>query len=302
MLKNMELLSKLPQVRGEYRFSEPLSKYVWLKVGGPADVMYFPQDRDDLQYFLKHKPEEIPVFVVGGGSNLLVRDGGIRGIVIKLQNESFKNVKIEGNKVFCGAGMLNAALRKVVIENGLGGLEFLCSIPGSFGGMLRSNAGCFGSELSSVLQKATVINGKGEIFDVSCRDFNFGYRRSDFPSDWIVLEVCLQFNKKDVSEVREQILANEEYRRQHQPQGIRTAGSTFKNPEGYKAWELIKNAGGADMKVGGAKMSQQHCNFLQVDETATAADIEQLGQQIISAVKEKNGVDLEWEVKIIGQE
>lgn len=302
MTEKNDLSVKLPKVRGEYKFSEPLSKYVWLKVGGPADVIFFPQDKEDLQFFLQNKPDGLSVFTLGGGSNLLVRDGGICGAVVKLQNDNFKNIRIEKDRIYCGAGMINSALKKVVAENGLGGLEFLCSIPGSLGGMFRSNAGCFGSDLSTVLKKATVINGKGDIFEADCKDFNFGYRHSDFPADWIVLEVCLQFEKKDAQEVRKQIQANDEYRQTHQPQGIRTAGSTFKNPEGYRAWELIKNSGGADMVVGGARMSAQHCNFLQADNTATAADIEKLGRNIIAAVKEKTGVDLEWEIKIIGQE
>ena len=292
----------MPKVRGEYKFAEPLSKYVWLKVGGPADVMYFPEDKEDLQSFLQNKPAGLSVFTLGAGSNLLVRDGGIGGMVIKLQNDNFKNVRIENDIIYCGAGLLNSALKKTVIENSLGGLEFLCSIPGSLGGMLRSNAGCFGSDLSTVFKKATVINGKGDIFEADLKDFNFGYRHSDFPADWIVLEVCLKFEKKDPKVVREQIQANDEYRQKYQPQGIRTAGSTFKNPEGYRAWELIKNSGGADMVVGGAKMSDMHCNFLQVSDTATAADVEKLGHNIIAAVKEKTGVDLKWEIKIIGRE
>ena len=302
MTENTEVLHKLPQVRGEYRFSEPLDKHTWLKVGGPAEIMFIPQDKKDLQYFLQHKPSDYPVFMLGGGSNVLVRDGGIRGIVIKLQNDSFKTVKIEDGQICCGAGLLNANLKKIVIENGLGGLEFLCSIPGSIGGMFRSNAGCFGSDLSKVLKKAVVVDTQGNMFEVKNEDFHFGYRHSDFPTDWIVVEAYLQFEKSTSENVSQKIKDNDEYRREHQPQGIRTAGSTFKNPVGYRAWELIKNAGGSDITVGGAKMSSQHCNFLQTDKTATAADIEKLGEKIITAVKKQANVNLEWELTIVGQE
>ncbi len=297
-----DIISRLPHVRGEYRFAEPLKKYTWLNIGGPAEVMFFPADVDDLQYFMQHKDVNLPVFVLGGGSNLLVRDGGVAGVVIKLKNPNFAQFSIQNNVLKCGAGALNTSMKKMIADNGLGGLEFLCSIPGSIGGLVRTNAGCFGRELSDVLVSAQVMDCRGEVMTIGKNDFHFGYRHSDFPQDWIILEVNLQFEHVAPELVTAKIKANDDYRRQHQPQGIRTAGSTFKNPSGYRAWELIKNSGGSEIVVGGVRMSPQHCNFLENDGTATAADVENLGKKIMKAVKNQTGVDLEWEIKIVGQE
>ncbi|MCQ2735255.1 MAG: UDP-N-acetylmuramate dehydrogenase [Alphaproteobacteria bacterium] len=294
--------SRLPNVRGEYKFSESLKKYTWLNIGGPAEIMFFPEDAEDLRYFMQHKDANLSAFVIGGGSNLLVRDGGISGVVIKLKNQNFAQVSLQDNILKCGAGALNASLKKIITDNGLGGLEFLCSIPGSIGGLVRTNAGCFGKTLSDVLISAQVMDCRGDIFTARKDDFHFGYRHSNFPSDWIILEVSLQFEQMSPEIVAANVKENDNYRQQHQPQGIRTAGSTFKNPMGYRAWELIKNSGGNTISVGGARMSPQHCNFLENDGTATAADVENLGKKIIESVKKQTGVDLEWEIKIVGQE
>lgn len=302
MIQNGLDINSLPTVRGQYKIAEPLRQYTWLNVGGPAEVMFFPEDEEDLRYFLQNRPQNCNVFVIGGGSNLLVRDGGIAGVVIKLSAPAFMQKNIEGNILHCGAGCPNFSLKNIVTQNGLGGLEFLCSIPGTLGGALRSNAGCFGSDISKVLQYAKVMNAKGEILTVKPDDFHFGYRHSDFPADWIILGVGLRFDKTAVAEVQKKVADNDEYRRTHQPQGIRTAGSTFKNPEGYRAWELIKQCGGDVMQFGGAKMSEKHCNFLQNDGSATAADIEKLCTEIAAAVKRQTGVELELEIKKIGQE
>lgn len=295
------MLENLPQVRGEYKFDEPLSKHTWLGVGGKADVMFLPEDEADLQYFLQNKPQDIPVFIIGGGSNLLVRDGGIRGAVIKLSNRSFSKWQICEEKLYCGAGLKNFELKKILPQNGLSGLEFLCSIPGTIGGAFRSNAGCFGSDLAKVLHHARVMDASGHIFKVELEDFHFAYRYSDFPQDWIILEVCLQSEQKSKQEIEAIIAQNDEYRKNHQPQGIRTAGSTFKNPEGFAAWRLIKEAGCDTLSIGGVKMSDQHCNFLQNDGTATAEQIEQLCEKIIEAVYKHSGVKMQMEVKRVGE-
>lgn len=291
----------LPDVRGAYKINEPLNRYTWLNVGGPADVMYFPEDEADLQNFMKQKNPQQNVFIIGGGSNLLVRNGGVDGFVIKLAAPSFAKWRIENGIFYCGAGRQNFSLRQIIVENSLGGLEFLCSIPGTLGGAMRSNAGCFGSEIADVLQTARIMTGKGEILTVQNRDFNFAYRYSDFPADWIVLEVGLQFVPKSKEEIEAQILQNAEYRRQHQPQGIKTAGSTFKNPQGNAAWKLIKAAGGDQIVCGKVRLSPQHCNFLQNDGT-NAEDVEKLCCAVQNAVAEKCGINLEMEVKIIGRE
>ncbi|MBP5216045.1 MAG: UDP-N-acetylmuramate dehydrogenase [Alphaproteobacteria bacterium] len=294
--------NSLPEVRGEYRFSEPLSKYTWLNVGGPAEVMFFPADEEDLQNFLRAKNDDLPVFVLGGGSNLLIRDGGMPGVVVKLKNQKFAQIRIEKGKIICGAGLLNGALKKILIDNAVGGLEFLCSIPGSLGGAVYSNAGCFGYELSDVLLSAKIIDKKGNIKEVAAKDFHLSYRHSDFPADWIILELTLKTEEKAASEITETLKKNSEYRRVNQPQGIKTAGSTFKNPSGYKAWELIKDSGADKITIGGAKMSAKHCNFIENDGTATASDIEKLCESIMEKVEACKGVKLELEVKKVGKE
>lgn len=294
-------IQTLPNVRGTYKFNEPLKNYTWLNVGGPADVMFFPKDTADLQYFLQNKPSDIEIFVLGGGANILVRDAGIGGVVVKLKDSSFCNITVNEDNIICGTGLLNNVLKKTVAEKGLGGLEFLCSVPGCVGGALRSNAGCFGKEFSDVLLWAKVIDGNGNIFTVKKDDFHLAYRHSDFPNDWIVLEVCLKYDKKTPQEVTALIEEQAQYRKTHQPQGIRTAGSTFKNPPNMRAWELIKNSGADKLIFGGAKMSQQHCNFLENDGTSSAKDIETLCNEVIKKVEEKFGVKLEMEVKTIGR-
>lgn len=291
----------LPQVRGEYKFNEPLKKYVWLNVGGPADVLFLPKDEKDLQNFLKQKPENLPVFILGGGSNLLVRDGGIAGAVIKLGSPAFAEYKIENEVLNIGGGFKNFALKNILLENELGGLEFICSIPGSIGGLVRSNAGCFGSDLAQVLLKAKVMNGKGDIFEVLPADFNFSYRNSNFPEDWIVLELSLKTKKTPAAQIEKIISDNFLYRKERQPQGVRTAGSTFKNTPDAPAWKLIKQSGGNELKIGGASLSDVHCNFMVNDGTASAADLENLGEEVRRLVKKQTGVALDWEVKIIGR-
>lgn len=296
-----EILQNLPQVRGEYKINEPLKKYTWLNVGGNADVMFFPKDEEDLQSFLKQNASHLPIFVLGSGSNLLVRDGGISGAVVKLSSPYFASWQLKDDILTVGCGLKNAALKKILLENEIGGLEFICSIPGSIGGLVRSNAGCFGSDLAKVLLKAKVIDGKGNIFEVDAKDFHFAYRHSDFPADWILLQLFLKTEKSSAENIKSLIEQNAAYRKEHQPQNVRTAGSTFKNPENGRAWELIKKVGGCELKIGGAHFSPQHCNFMINDGSASAADLERLGTEVQKRVKEQTGVDLQWEVMVIGR-
>ena len=195
--KENQLLKILPEVKGEYLSNEPLNKYTWFGVGGPAEVMYCPKDSEDLCHFMKNKPYNLPVFVIGGGSNLLVRDGGIPGVVIRLKNKFFRSWKLDGDKITCGAGMKNGELKKIMIENNIGGLEFLVSIPGGLGGAVRTNAGCFGKELKDVLVSATVVNAEGEELEVGADDFNLSYRQSFFPEEWIVTSMTLKVVPQD---------------------------------------------------------------------------------------------------------
>lgn len=302
MMKNVgEISKKLPMVRGEYKFNENLSKYTWFNVGGPAEVLFLPSDEDDLCNFLRQKPQDMEVFVLGNGSNILVRDGGIKGVVIKLKSEAFSDYYLQDNLLYVGAGMRNLTMRKIVEDNAMGGLEFICSIPGSIGGMLKTNAGCFDRDIASVLQKARVCDYSGNIFEVPASDFNFKYRYSNFPNNWIILGVFLKYEQSTINRVKQIIAGNLQYRAEHQPKNVRTAGSTFRNPDGYKAWQLIKDANADSIEVGGAKMSDMHCNFLINNGTATAADIENLIYKIINKVKENSGITLEPEIKIVGQ-
>ncbi len=288
-------------LKGKIIFDEPLSKHTWLAVGGPAEIMFFPKDIDDLQTFLRNKPDSLPISVIGSGSNLLVRDGGIKGVVIKLDTPYFKKLTLSDQILTCSAGVKNISLKKFLIENEIGGLEFLCSIPGSLGGSVKTNAGCFGQSLSDVLQSATIIDLTGNIKTVPVQDFHFSYRHSDFPSDWIVISLNLKTYHKNADEVLHTLQEQEDYRKQRQPYNQKTAGSTFKNPENKRAWELIKQAGCENLHIGGAKMSEKHCNFMINAGSATASDCEELGEQIIRRVKEKTGVLLEWEIQRLGQ-
>lgn len=294
------LIEKLPQVKGKYIENAKLSKHTWFGVGGPAEVMYIPFDEEDLKSFLTKKPEALPLTVIGGGSNLLVRDGGIIGVVIKLDSPNFKNVRVEKNKIIVGAGLVNSDLKKVMIENKIGGLEFLTSVPGRIGGLLRTNAGCFGASVSDVLVSARVMNDWGEVYEVEKDDFNFSYRSSMFPENWIVLEATFKGVKAKASDIQKTIEEQKKYREANQPINKRTAGSTFKNPEGLSAWKLINDAGCRGLKVGDAEVSDKHCNFLINNGNASAQDIEELGELIVEKVKEKTAITLEWEVRRIG--
>ena len=295
-----QLMNILPEVRGEYMPNEPLKKYTWFNVGGPAEVMYCPKDNKDLCHFMKNKPYNLPIFVIGGGSNLLIRDGGIPGVVIRLNNKFFRNWKLDGDKIICGAGMKNSELKKIMLENNIGGLEFLVSIPGGLGGAVRTNAGCFGKELKDVLISATIVNAEGEEIEVDAADFNLGYRQSFFPEEWIITSMTLRVFEQDKKITKSIIDEHKNYRIKNQPYNVKTAGSTFKNPEGLRAWELIKKTKSNEIKVNDAEVSDKHCNFLINKGNATADDIESLGNKIIENVKRETSIVLEWEVKRVG--
>lgn len=294
------LLDLLPEVRGKYLPNEPLNKYTWFGVGGPAEVMFSPEDNQDLCWFMKNKPYNLPVFVIGGGSNLLVRDGGIPGVVIKLDSKYFKSWSLQGEQITCGAGMKNAELKKIMLDHKIGGLEFLVSIPGCLGGAVKTNAGCFGKELKDVLISAKVVNSDGEEIEVSADDFNLDYRCSYFPEEWIVTALTLKVFPQEPVKTTEIMEEHKAYRQKKQPYNAKTAGSTFKNPEGLKAWELIKNTGSNRLKLNDAEVSDIHCNFLVNTGHATAQDLEDLGNQIIANVKSETSIVLEWEIKRVG--
>lgn len=298
--KKNSLIDILPEVKGKYLKDVSLSKHTWFGVGGPAEVMFIPKDLEDLSHFLKTKPYNVPICLIGGGSNLLIRDGGILGVVIKLDSPFFRKVELHTNSITCYSGLKNIELKKVLLDNELGGLEFLCSIPGCIGGSIKTNAGCFGKCIKDVLVSATIINGIGQVKEVTPEDFQLSYRSSLFPDDWIIVSITLKTEKSKKEDIAKILEEHKNYRLKNQPYNQKTAGSTFKNPQGLRAWELIKKSGCADLKVGGAKVSEKHCNFLINTGTATAADIEELGETIIKKVKDHTSITLEWEVKRMG--
>lgn len=295
-----DLVKLLPEVRGKYKCDVPMSKHTWFGVGGPAEVMFFPEDDEDLSVFMKTRPYNLPLCVIGGGSNLLVRDGGIPGVVIKLDSKHYRSHKVDGTIVTCGAGMRNSDLKKVLLDNALGGLEFLCSIPGHLGGAIKTNAGCYGKETKDILVKVTVVDDEGSMFEVPAKDLMLGYRCSHFPDDWIITSLTLQAEPQDPALTNKIITEHREKRMASQPHNQRTAGSTFKNPEGLRAWELIKKSGCADLVVNGAKVSEKHCNFLINTGNASAQDIETLGETIVQRVKDETSITLDWEIKRMG--
>ncbi|MBN9542952.1 MAG: UDP-N-acetylmuramate dehydrogenase [Alphaproteobacteria bacterium] len=289
----------LPEVRGSYRFDADLSKTTWFRVGGKAQVLFKPEDEDDLSYFMANKPDELPIFVLGVGSNILIRDGGIKGVVIKL-GKNFANISHESNIINCGAACLDVNVANYAMQNNVGGLEFLVGVPGTIGGAIRMNAGAYGRETSEVLSLANAVNSKGEQITLSNHDFGFKYRGSKAPKDLIFTSATFEGNFEDSGIIKQKMDDISKSREESQPIRSRTGGSTFKNPEGAKAWELIDKVGLRGYSIGGAQFSEKHCNFLINTGNASAKDIESLGELARARVRDAFGIDLEWEIKIIG--
>lgn len=297
-----ELIQQLPQVRGRYTSNAPLSKVTWFQVGGPAQVLYKPADVQDLSFFMKEKPAHIPVHVVGVGSNLLVRDAGVKGVVIRL-GRGFTNVAVheETNTMDVGGGVLDRTVACVARDEGLGGLEFLIGVPGTMGGAVKMNAGCYGCDMASVLESVLVIDHEGTLKRLTPQEMELSYRHSNLPNSWIVVSARLKGVREApevISERLETLLAQRE---KTQPIRSRTGGSTFANPEGKRAWELIDAAGCRGLRVGGAQVSEMHCNFLINTGDATAQDLETLGEEVRARVLATSGVDLRWEIQRWGE-
>ncbi len=290
----------LPPVRGTYAENAPLKDLVWFRAGGHAEILFRPADAEDLATFLYAKPADLRVAVIGVGSNLLVRDGGIPGVVVRLP-ASFGKVAVEGTRVRAGAAALDAAVARAAADAGIAGLEFLRGVPGTIGGALRMNAGCYGRELRDVFVEAVALDGKGERHVLSADDMGFTYRHSAVPENWIFVEALLEGTPDNPAAVRARMEKLVEQREASQPIRAKTGGSTFQNPPGLKAWQLIDEAGCRGLRHGGAQVSEMHCNFLINTGDATAADLEALGEEVRVRVKEKSGVTLEWEIKRIGQ-
>jgi UDP-N-acetylmuramate dehydrogenase len=292
----------LPKVRGTYSENAPLRDLVWFRAGGAAEILFRPADADDLAAFFSAKPESIPVTIVGVGSNLLVRDGGIRGVVVRLP-ASFGRIAVEGTRVRVGAAALDAAVARAAADAGIGGLEFLRGIPGTIGGALRMNAGCYGNEIRDVFVEATGIDSAGRKHILSREAMAFRYRKTGVDENLVFVEAVLDGKKDDPDAVRARMNALVDAREASQPVKSRTGGSTFKNPddaEGRKAWQLIDGAGCRGLMVGAAQVSEKHCNFLINTGEAKASDIEALGEEVRARVRAKFGVELEWEIKRVG--
>ena len=294
------LTASLPDLRGRLTAEAPLSNYTWFRVGGPAEVLYVPADEADLVYFMKGLPDGTPITMVGLGSNLLVRDGGIEGVVIRL-GRGFGEIKIEeGSRLRTGTAVPDTKLARAAADAGILGLSFYRGIPGCVGGALRMNGGAHGSETCELLVEARAVDRQGNVHVLPVGDFHYAYRYCGAPADFIFTEALLQGVPGDPAKILAEMDDIAAYREEVQPIKSRTGGSTFKNPPGKKSWQLIDAAGCRGLKIGDAKVSELHCNFLINEGEATAADIETLGETVRARVKETSGVELEWEIKRLG--
>ncbi len=293
------LVDRLPPVRGRYNAGVRLADQTWFRVGGAAEVVFRPADRDDLAQFLKRKPSDVPVTVIGVGSNLLVRDGGVPGVTIRLGRD-FALVEAKDGVIEAGAGALDLNVALAARDAGLAGLEFLRGIPGTVGGGLRMNAGAYGREFKDVLVEAEAVDSAGNVHRVGVAGMDLTYRHSGVPEDWIFTCAWLRGTPDDPAAIQARMNQVSEAREASQPVRSRTGGSTFANPEGARAWELIDRAGCRGLRIGGAMVSEQHCNFLINTGDATAADLETLGETVRRRVKETSGVELRWEIRRIG--
>ena len=297
------LIDRLPGIRGRYRENADLARITWFRVGGHAEVVFRPADAEDLAAFLKARPADVPITVIGVGSNLLIRDGGVSGVVIRLGRE-FAKIDARGTEISAGAGALDSAVAKASAAAGIEGLEFLAGIPGTIGGALRMNGGAYGREIKDVVISADALAPDGTRQRLAPDALGFSYRECAVAKDWIFTGVHLKGTKGKPEDIDRRINEIQAARAETQPVRSRTGGSTFRNPGGAagepKAWQLIDRAGCRGLRRGGARVSDQHCNFLINDGTATAADIEGLGEEVRRRVKETTGVTLEWEIRRIG--
>lgn len=292
--------NNLPQVRGSYRFDAPLAKTNWFGVGGAAQVLFKPEDTDDLAHFMKHRPADLPITVIGVGSNLIIRDGGLDGVVIRL-GRGFTEILTHGETLEAGAAAMDVHVANYAASQGRAGLEFLSGIPGTIGGALAMNAGAYGCETSEILIKAEAVTPDGEIITLTLDEMHYSYRHYGGPQGLIFTKAWFHTKADEVQEIEARIAQIQHSREASQPIRGRTGGSTFKNPDGHKAWALIDAAGCRGLKIGAAQMSELHCNFMINTGGASAADLEALGEEVRTRVKAHSGVELQWEIKRIGR-
>lgn len=293
------LVDRLPSVRGTYESYAPLAAKTWFRVGGPAEVLFVPADTEDLASFLKAKPKDVPVTVIGLASNVLVRDGGIPGVTIKL-GKAFNTIEVDGMTIRCGGSAVDATVAATARDHAIAGLEFLTGIPGTIGGAVRMNAGAYGREVQDILVTATALDDTGAIKQVSREDMGFGYRHCAISEDWVFIGAEFKGVPGDADAITARIREIRAEREDAQPVQSRTGGSTFANPPEAKAWELIDQAGCRGLKRGGAQVSEKHCNFLVNTGSATAADLELLGEEVRRRVRDVTGIPLVWEIRRVG--
>jgi UDP-N-acetylmuramate dehydrogenase len=305
------LINALPDVRGRYTENAPLGAKGWFRCGGTAEVLFKPADLEDLQAFMRQCPADIPVYVFGALSNTIIRDGGLKGVTIRLGRE-FSQIDVEGDVITAGALALDANVANVAAENGLGGLEFLSGIPGTIGGAVKMNAGCYGTETKDVMIEATILNRDGSLVTFTPHDLDMTYRHTNMQDGQIVISATFKGISENAEAVKKRIAEIKEKREQSQPIREKTGGSTFANPnpedlakagikEGTKVWQLIDEAGGRGLQVGGAQMSVKHCNFMINEGDATASDLEALGEQVRKNVADKHNIALRWEIRRMGE-
>jgi UDP-N-acetylmuramate dehydrogenase len=294
-----ELKAKMPALRGRLLANQALAELTWFRVGGPAQVLFMPEDEQDLAYALANLPTDIAVTIIGLGSNLIVRDGGVPGVVIRL-GRGFGNVTVEGTRIRAGAAVPDVKVARAAQEAGIAGLSFMRGIPGGVGGALRMNGGAYGRETKDALIEARAVDRAGRVHVLRNADMGYAYRHCGVAADYIFTEALYQGARGDPAVIAAEMDKITESREATQPIKSRTGGSTFKNPPERKAWQLIDAAGCRGLKVGDAQVSELHCNFLINRGGATAADIEALGENVRRRVKEASGVALEWEIERIG--
>ena len=295
-----DLKAAMPQLRGRLLANQSLAELTWFRVGGPAQLLFTPADEDDLGYFLANLPHEIPVTVVGVGSNLIVRDGGLPGVVIRLSPRGFGDASVDGDTVSAGAAALDKRVAETAAAANIGGLEFFFGIPGTIGGALRMNAGANGAETKDILVEASGIGRDGNTHRLSNAEMKFAYRNSGADPSIIFTSARFRGRIAAPDAIRARMDEVQSHRETAQPIREKTGGSTFKNPPGHSAWKLIDAAGCRGLRVGGAQVSELHCNFLINTGAATGHDIETLGETVRTRVKQNSGIELHWEIKRIG--
>ncbi|MEN9873116.1 MAG: hypothetical protein RL186_13 [Pseudomonadota bacterium] len=299
-------LDVFPKVRGKLEAGVGLAPFTWFRVGGPADILFQPADEEDLAHFLKACPPEIPIVALGVGSNIIVRDGGIAGVVIRLSPRGFGQIATDGVRLTAGAACLDSQVAKKAQEAGIAGLEFFRGVPGSIGGALRMNAGCYDGETKDHLVSCVAYDRAGNRHQFTRDQMGFAYRHCGLPQDLIFVSATFEGTRDDPAAILERMDAITARREASQPIREKTGGSTFKNPDpiqsgGRKSWQVIDAAGLRGHRIGGAQMSEKHCNFMLNADGASAADLEALGEHVIASVKASQGVDLHWEIKRLGR-